>query len=186
MASRARSTGSGAHGAPAPPHYRSIPLEPKWLRYLRPGGGKGWVIDPALLPHCTRPPPPPARPRRPPVAPRPQEAERHWGSHEVLWARGPAWGERGRALFEHTHLFLLHPPPPRRHAAGQKWELRTASRRPPQNQAGGTGSRATGLCTYTGTFLSPRIVALHRHRYLCWIASSISAGTLCTASAPVL
>ena len=60
------------------------------------------MINPALLPHCTRPPPPPARPRRPPVAPRPQEAERHWGSHEVLWARGPAWGERGRALFEHT------------------------------------------------------------------------------------
>ena len=186
MASRARSTGSGAHGAPAPPHYRSIPLEPKWLRYLRPGGGKGRVIEPSSTTALHPPAPAPcaatSAARR---APPPRSRTALGFARSALGAR-PRVGREGESAFR-THTSLPSPPPPpRRHAAGQKWELRTASRRPPQNQAGGTGSRATGLCTYTGTFLSPRIVALHRHRYLCWIASSISAGTLCTASAPVL
>ena len=107
-------------------------------------------------------------------------------ARSALGAR-PRVGREGEGAFSNTHIFTFSTAPPSLwHATGEKWELRTASRRPPQNQAGGTGSRATGFCTNTGTFLSPRIVALHQHRYLCWIASFISTGTLCTASAPVL
>ncbi len=198
MASRARSTGSGAHGAPAPPHYRSIPLEPKWLRYLRPGGGKGRVIEPSSTTALHPPAPAPcaatSAARR---APPPRSRTALGFARSALGAR-PRVGREGEGAFSNTHIFTFSTPP--RRVGMRRGKSGSSARLPAGRHKIRRAVLARALPVYartpvpfflpasshfidTGTFVgsrppsAPVLYALHQHRYFSWIAQFFSTGT---------